>query len=149
MMGERTVLHVDMNNFYASVECLHDPSLRGKPMAVGGRAEERHGIILAKNNEAKAYGIQTGEALWQARKKCAQLVVVPPHYDQYIRFSRIARAIYQRITDRIEPFGLDEAWLDISGSRTAQAGGRTVADEIRPREYGIRSGPYCVRRRVI
>lgn len=133
MMGERTVLHVDMNNFYASVECLHDPSLRGKPMAVGGRAEERHGIILAKNNEAKAYGIQTGEALWQARKKCAQLVVVPPHYDQYIRFSRIARAIYSEYTDRIEPFGLDEAWLDISGSRTAQAGGRTVADEIRRR----------------
>ena len=93
-MGERTVLHVDMNNFYASVECLHDPSLRGKPVAVGGRAEERHGIILAKNNEAKAYGIQTGEALWQAREKCGELVIVPPHYDRYIRFSRMAGAIY-------------------------------------------------------
>ncbi len=139
-MGERTVLHVDMNNFYASVECLHDPALRGRPVAVGGSAEERHGIILAKNNEAKAYGIQTGEALWQAREKCGELVIVPPHYDRYIRFSRMAGAIYGEYTDRIEPFGLDEAWLDISGGGTRQGSGREVADEIRQRirdELGI------------
>ena len=139
-MGERTVLHVDMNNFYASVECLHDPALRGRPVAVGGSAEERHGIILAKNNEAKAYGIQTGEALWQAREKCGELVIVPPHYDRYIRFSRMAGAIYGEYTDRIEPFGLDEAWLDISGGGTRQGSGREVDDEIRQRirdELGI------------
>ena len=139
-MGERTVLHVDMNNFYASVECLHDPSLRGRPVAVGGRAEERHGIILAKNNEAKAYGIQTGDALWQAREKCGELVIGPPHYDRYIRFSSMAGAIYGEYTDRIEPFGLDEAWLDISGGGARQGSGREVADEIRRRirdELGI------------
>ncbi len=139
-MGERTVLHVDMNNFYASVECLHDPSLRGKPVAVGGNAQARHGIILAKNNEAKRYGIQTGEALWQARGKCGELVIVPPHYDRYIRFSHMARDIYDAYTDRIEPFGLDEAWLDISARGMKTAEGKRVADEIRQRirdELGI------------
>ena len=78
----RTILHCDMNNFYASVECNLNPKLRGKPVAVGGDAEERHGIILAKNYQAKAYGVQTGEALWQAKQKCKDLIIVPPNYEQ-------------------------------------------------------------------
>ena len=85
----RKILHVDMNNFYASVECMNDPSLRDKPIAVGGSVEERHGIVLAKNYKAKAFGVSTGEAIWQAKQKCKDLVVVPPHYEQYIRFSRL------------------------------------------------------------
>ena len=79
-MAARAILHVDMNNFYASVECLHNPALRGCPVAVGGDLEARHGIILAKNYEAKAFGVQTGETLWQARQKCPQLIITPPHF---------------------------------------------------------------------
>ena len=78
----RTILHSDMNNFYASVECLYNPKLSGKPLAVGGDAEARHGIILAKNYEAKRFGVQTGEALWQAKQKCRELIIVEPHYDK-------------------------------------------------------------------
>ena len=89
----RIILHSDMNNFYASVECLYNPKLRGKPLAVGGDVEARHGIILAKNYEAKRFGIQTGEALWQAKQKCRELIIVPPHYDRYIRFSKTARCV--------------------------------------------------------
>ena len=91
---QRTILHADMNGCYASIECLHDPAIREKPVAVGGDVEARHGIILAKNEYAKKYGIRTGEALWQAKQKCPDLVIVPPHFDRYIRFSRLARAIY-------------------------------------------------------
>lgn len=113
---ERTIIHSDMNNFYASVECMLDMSLRGKPIAVGGDVENRHGIILAKNYEAKKYGIQTGEALWQARQKCRNLIIVPPHYEQYPKYSKLAREIYSDYTDQIEPYGMDEVWLDVSGS---------------------------------
>ena len=83
---ERSVLHVDINNCYASIECLLDPSLKGKCVAVSGNVEERHGIILAKNEAAKAMGVQTGEAIWQAKQKCSELVTVPPHYDTYLKF---------------------------------------------------------------
>ena len=113
---ERTILHCDMNNFYASVECMLDMSLKGKAVAVGGDVENRHGIILAKNYEAKKYGVQTGEALWQARQKCRNLVIVPPHYEQYIKYSKLARQIYAEYTDLVEPYGMDECWLDVSGS---------------------------------
>ena len=135
---ERIILHSDINNCYASVECLYDATLRGKPVAVGGSAETRHGIVLAKSEQAKRCGVQTGETLWQARQKCRELVVVPPHYERYLRYSRLVRAIYRRYTDCIEPFGLDEAWLDVTGS-SALANG-TVADEIRRavrRELGL------------
>ena len=98
----RTILHCDMNNFYASVECLYQPELRGKPVAVGGDVEQRHGIILAKNYPAKACGIKTGEAIWQAKQKCPGLVVLPPNYKRYLRFSRYAREIYTDYTDQIE-----------------------------------------------
>lgn len=131
MNAGRAILHVDMNNFYASVECLHDPSLRGRPMAVGGDVQARHGIILAKNYAAKAFGVKTGEALWQARQKCPGLVIVQPHYEQYLRFSRLAREIYERYTEQIEPFGLDECWLDVTGSRPAFGDEVSLANAIR------------------
>ena len=133
----RTILHSDCNGFYASVECLYDPELRDKPMAVGGDADKRHGIILAKNELAKKYNIKTGEAIWQAREKCPSLVVVPPRFDRYMRFSKMCRRIYSDYTDRIESFGLDEAWLDVSGN---DRDGVTIANEIRRRvreELGI------------
>lgn len=139
MEKERTILHADLNNFYASVECLYDPALRGKPVAVGGDAEKRHGIILAKNNEAKAFGVKTGDALWQAKQKCPNLIFVPPHYDLYLKFSRLAREIYREYTSQVESFGLDECWLDVTHSR--QFGdGKRIADEIRlriKRELGV------------
>lgn len=133
----RTILHSDCNGFYASVECLYHPEIRDKPVAVGGDIDKRHGIILAKNELAKHYHVQTGEAIWQAREKCPDLVVTPPHFDRYLKFSRMCRRIYADYTDYIEAFGLDEAWLDISGN---SADGVTVAQEIRARvkeELGI------------
>lgn len=104
---DRIILHCDMNNFYASVECMLNPSLKGHPVAVGGDVENRHGIILAKNYEAKKYGIQTGEALWQAKEKCRDLIIVPPNYEEYLKYSRLAHAIYEEYTDLIEPYGMD------------------------------------------
>lgn len=139
-MTDRTILHCDMNNFYASVECLYNPALRGKPVAVGGDVEARHGIILAKNYEAKKYGVQTGEALWQAKQKCPGLTIVPPSFEKYLRFSRLAREIYGCYTDRIESFGLDECWLDLTGSERLFGGGKAVADKLRERikfELGV------------
>jgi DNA polymerase-4 len=129
-----------MNSFYASVECLHQPRLRDQPVAVGGDAEARHGIILAKNQLAKRCGVKTGEALWQARQKCPDLVIVHPHYDQYIRFSRLAREIYGEYTDRVEPFGLDECWLDVTGTESQARGGEALGHELRRRvkaELGV------------
>ena len=107
----RTILHVDLNNFYASVECLYHPELRGKPVAVSGDVENRHGIILAKNQLAKAAGVKTGEAIWQAKGKCPGLICLPPDYRKYLRFSRLARQIYADYTDKIESFGIDENWV--------------------------------------
>lgn len=105
-----------MNNFYASVERKLNPSLAGKPVAVCGDRQSRHGIVLAKSEEAKRYGVKTGEAIWQAERKCPNLVVVPPHFDLYIKYSREVRDIYARYTDLIENYGIDECWLDISSS---------------------------------
>lgn len=113
---ERIVIHSDLNNFYASVERKLRPELKGVPLAVGGNKEERKGIVLAKSEEAKKFGVKTGEALWQARKKCPDLVVVPPNFPEYMKYSRMARAIYARYTDLIEPYGIDECWLDITRS---------------------------------
>ena len=127
----RTVLHSDLNNFYASVECSLNPSLKGHPVAVCGNPEMRHGIVLAKNYEAKAYGVQTGEALWEAREKCPNIIFVPPHYDVYMEYSKEARSIYAEYTDQVESFGLDECWLDVTGSRLLFGDGKTIADDIR------------------
>ena len=110
----RNILHSDMNNFYASVECMLNPSLKGKPVVVCGSVEERHGIVLAKNYPAKAYGVQTGEAVWQAQQKCPGLIIASPHFDEYIKYSKLAREVYSRYTNQVEPYGMDECWLDIS-----------------------------------
>ncbi len=136
----RTILHVDLNNFYAAVECLYRPELRGLPVAVTGDAEARHGIILAKNNVAKACGVKTGEVIWQARQKCPGLVCLPPDFRRYLRFSRLARATYEEYTDQVEAFGIDEAWLDVTGSLRLFGSGAAIADAIRRRlreELGV------------
>lgn len=133
MQMERTILHCDMNNFYASVECMLNPSLRGHPVAVGGDVENRHGIILAKNYEAKKFGIQTGEALWQAKQKCPKLIIVPPHYEEYLKYSRLAHSIYADYTDLIEPYGMDEVWMDVTGSTKAFGSGEVIANTLRER----------------
>lgn len=129
----RTILHVDLNNFYASVECLYRPEIREHPVAVCGDAEARHGIVLAKNNIAKKLGIKTGEAIWQAKLKCANLVTVSADFRKYLRFSRLAKAIYADYTDQIEAFGIDECWLDVTGSTNLFGSGAEVADTIRQR----------------
>lgn len=106
---ERTILHCDCNGFFASVECVRRPELRAVPMAVCGDPKNRHGIILAKNELAKKFGVATAETIWQAKKKCPQLVLVAPHREEYTRYSRMVNAIYQQYTDRVEPFGIDES----------------------------------------
>lgn len=121
----RVIFHSDMNSFYASVEQAERPELRGLPLVVGGHEELRHGIVLAKSAQAKAAGVKTGEALWEARAKCPGLVVVPPRYEVYQAYSAMARRIYYQYTDLVEPFGLDEAWLDLTGSLSL-AGGDAV-----------------------
>ena len=130
---ERTILHSDLNNFYASVELLSHPELKGRPVAVAGDVEARHGIILAKNYEAKAYGVQTAEPIWQARQKCPDLVLLSPHFELYEQYSHAAREIYYDYTDMIEPFGLDECWLDVTGSLNIFGDGKAIADSIRRR----------------
>lgn len=129
----RTVLHCDINNCFASIEAVLDPSLKGLPIAVCGSKEERHGIVLAKSEEAKRYGVATAEPIWQAQKKCPNLVIVKPHYGEYARFSRAARALYAEYTDLVEPFGMDECWLDVSASGLLFGDGRAIADELRQR----------------
>lgn len=133
-MDDRTILHIDMNSFYASVEQAEHPELRDKPIAVAGKQELRHGIILTKSKEAKWYGIKTAEAIWEARKKCPDLIVVPPDYKLYQRYSEMARTIYYQYTDLVEPFGLDESWCDITGSLHLHGGNALhVAQEISER----------------
>ena len=127
---ERIILHSDINSFYANVECLYHPEIRDLPVAVGGNPEKRHGIILAKNQKAKEAGVKTGEALWQARGKCPGLVVMPPNYELYLRFSRLARKIYNRYSDQVESFGLDEAWLDVTASARIHGSGLAIAEKI-------------------
>lgn len=128
---ERIIIHSDMNSCYASIECSLNPELKGKPVAVGGSVEDRHGIILAKTAEAKRYGVTTGEPIWQAQRKCPDLIVVPPHFDIYARYSALARDIYRRYTDKIEPMGLDEAWCDITGSILLFGSVENITDGIR------------------
>lgn len=113
---ERIIIHSDLNNFYASVERKLNPELIGKPVAVCGNKEERHGIVLAKSEEAKRLGVKTGDTIWQAQKKCPDIIIVPPRFDLYIKHSREVRKIYSRYTDLIENYGIDECWLDLSSS---------------------------------
>lgn len=136
----RTILHSDCNCFYASVELLHHPELRGKPVAVGGDPEERHGIVLTADYTAKCRGVKTGMALWQARQVCPDIIFLPPRMDLYLRFSRMAQEIYAEYTDKREPYGIDESWLDVTDSVSLKGDGYHIAQEISSRmkkELGI------------
>lgn len=141
IVSDRVILHVDCNSFFASVSLLYKPHLKTYPVVVGGSEETRHGIVLAKNQEAKKYKIPTGAALWQARQLCPNLVVIPPDYDLYDRFSKeIKGGIFADYTDMQESFGSDESWLDVTGSTSLFGGGGEIADIIRnrvKREIGI------------
>ena len=137
---ERTILHCDCNSYFASVECISHPELKRVPMAVCGDPESRHGIILAKNELAKAYGIQTAETIWQAKRKCPQLTLVVPHHDLYEQISDQINEIYGQYTDLVEPFSIDESWLDVTGTLHTFGSGERIANELRRRireEIGI------------
>ena len=128
---DRVILHCDMNGFYASVELLDRPDLDGKPVAVCGDPESRHGIILAKNELAKRAGVVTAETIWQAKKKCPDLELVRPHRQKYTHYSKLINQIYLRYTDLVEPFSIDESWLDVTASQNLFGSGKQIADEIR------------------
>ncbi len=130
---ERTILHCDCNSFYASVETLLDPTLADGPTAVCGDPESRHGIILAKNEKAKAFGVQTAETIWQARRKCPDLRLVAPHRAEYVKYSRKCNELYLQYTDLVDPFGIDESFLDVTGSMHLFGTGEQIADELRRR----------------
>lgn len=126
-----SILHSDLNSFYTSVETMLNPELRGKAIAVCGSTEERHGIILAKSDLAKKAGVKTGMVNWEARQRCPGLILVPPQYDQYLKYSKLIQAIYDRYTDLIEPFGMDECWLDVTGSQSLFGTPLQIAESIR------------------
>ena len=128
---KRVILHCDCNSFYASVETALNPSYRTVPLAVCGTQEDRHGIVLAKNELAKKYNIKTAETVFSAKRKCPGLVIVEPHHDEYVKFSRRVNQIYARYTDLIEPFGIDESWLDVTASRKLFGSGEEIAERIR------------------
>ena len=137
---DRTILHCDCNSYYASVESVTRPELRDVPMAVCGDPESRHGIILAKNDLAKRYGVQTAETIWQAKKKCPQLTLVAPHHALYETYSERINTIYGEYTDLVEPFSIDESWLDVTQTLYRFGTGQQIADELRRRireEIGI------------
>lgn len=139
-MSTRTILHSDINCCYASIELLHHPELRGKPVAVGGDPEARHGIVLTADYVAKKCGVKTGMALWQAKQVCPDINFVSPRMDLYLRFSRMAHEIYSEYTDKQEPFGIDESWLDVTESVSIKGDGYKIAKEISDRmkfELGI------------
>lgn len=139
-MKDRIILHCDLNNFFASVSLLSNPTLYDMPVAVCGSEQERHGIVLAKNEIAKKFGVKTAEAVWEARRKCPDLVTLAPDYKKYKEYSIAAQKIYARYTDLIEPFGIDECWLDVTGSTMLFGSGEQIAERIRrdiKRELGI------------
>ena len=128
---DRIILHSDLNNFFASVECKLNPRLADKPVAVAGDEAERHGIVLAKNFIAKKYGVRTGHTLYEARALCPDIIFVPPHYELYEDFSRKAREIYKSYSDLVEPFGIDECWIDISLLTQSFKEAKAIAIEIK------------------
>ena len=139
-MGERIILHCDLNNFFASVSLLFNPTLTDMPVAVCGDSENRHGIVLAKNELAKKFNVKTAEPIFEAKRKCAELVILPPLYKEYEEYSKKAREIYSRYTDMIESFGIDECWLDVTGSTLLFGNGEEIAHKIKndsKRELGI------------
>ena len=129
-MKDRVILHCDLDNFFASVECVFNPELKEVPMAVCGCESDRHGVVLAKNQLAKKYGIKTAETVWQAKKKCPNLKTVPPHMDEYRKFSKKAVEIYLRYTDMVEQFSIDECWLDVTGSQLLFGTPEEIAQKI-------------------
>lgn len=130
-LTDRLILHCDLNNFYASVECVNHPEWRDIPLAVAGDPEKRHGVILAKNELAKKKGIKTGDTIWQAKQKEPNLLCVPPHFSEYMRYSRTVFEIYTRFTSQVEPFGPDECWLDVTASVKLFGSGKQIADTVR------------------
>ncbi|MGL4607902.1 MAG: DNA polymerase IV [Eubacteriaceae bacterium] len=128
---DRQILHSDINSFYASVEQMLNPDLRNKPIAVCGSTDERHGIVLAKSQEAKIMGVKTAMVNWEAKQLCPNLIIVKPNYSQYVKYSKLTRHIYERYTDLIEPFGMDESWLDVSSSQNLYGSGLDIAEKIR------------------
>lgn len=139
-MVEKVILHCDCNNFFASVEASMFPELNNYAFAVCGDPEYRHGIILAKNEKAKKYGVQTAEPIWKAKSKCKNLVLVKPHYEKYREYSKKIFEIYCRYTDLVEPFGMDECWLDVTGSQKLFGSGEKIANELREvikRDVGV------------
>lgn len=140
VMSDRVILHCDFNNFFASVSLLFNPTLKEMPVAVCGDKENRHGIILAKNELAKRCGVKTAEPIFEAKSKCPDLVLLPPLYDKYEEYSKKAHKIYSRYTDMIEPFSIDESWLDVTGSTLIFGSGEEIANKIRndiKKELGI------------
>jgi len=141
----RAILHSDLNSYYASVEMMLNPSLRGKAVAVCGSTENRHGIVLAKSELAKMAGVKTGMVNWEAKRCCPNLIMVQPNFEQYIKYSALARNIYGRYTDQIEPYGMDECWLDITGSSMGSP--LAIAESIREtikNELGLTVKHWCV-----
>ena len=137
---DRTILHIDVNNFFASIEIMLNPNLKGLPVAVCGSEDDRHGIVLAKSYEAKKSGVKTAETVWQAKKKCPNLIIVPPQYEKYKKYSKLIQNIYYSYTDQVEPFGLDECWLDVTGSLKLFGNVENIAEEIKERvkkEIGV------------
>ena len=133
---ERWIIHSDINHCYAQIEEMMYPELRNVPMAVGGHEEDRHGIILAKNDLAKKYHIKTGESLRDAFQKCPELLIVPPHYDDYLFYTEEVKRIYREYSDKVESFGLDEAWIDITGTeKLFHKTAMELAEEIQRRVF--------------
>lgn len=130
---DRVILHSDLNNFYASVESKYNPVLRKKPLAVCGDPDLRHGIVLAKNYLAKAYGIKTGDVIWEAQQKCPELEIVTANFSEYLKYSKLVHQIYELYTDRIQSFGIDECWLDVTYSKNLFGSGISIAQTIRKR----------------
>lgn len=139
-MKDRIILHCDLNNFFASVSLIFNPTLKNLPVAVCGDKENRHGIILAKNEIAKKFGVKTAEPIFEAQRKCPELVLLPSIYKEYEEYSKKVFKIYQRYTDMIEPFGIDECWLDVTGSTILFGSGEEIAYKIKEdvkRELGL------------
>ncbi|MCH5154396.1 MAG: DNA polymerase IV, partial [Clostridiales bacterium] len=132
-MSDRIILHCDLNNFYASAECVSHSEWKDVPLAVCGDPSKRHGVVLAKNELAKKAGIKTGDVIWQARQKAPNLLVVPPHFEMYMAYSKQMFKLYNEYTDMVEPFGADECWLDVTGSTKIFGDGKQIADLIRER----------------
>ncbi len=133
---DRVILHCDMNSFFCSVELLEHPELADKPVAVAGCADDRHGIILAKNQLAKSFGVVTPETIYSAKKKCPKLILLEPHHEKYSHYCHLINDIYLRYTDMVEPFSIDESWLDVTGSlQMFKKNGKELADEIRTTVY--------------